>query len=512
MQSFGRSHRSFQKFPPNYILLFTDLGGERRFSATIARRLASLGALCKGDRNAADGGSQLSRYSFESSLGRGALDLLYGRILRGQKIPDLESPIKTLKDMGILNKDNEINDRDRLNVPRFLNRILSLDCNRQNAIFNYYADLFDQCVAFSKASGTYDDGIQDIRALSVRLANEPVTVYVDPTTKAETLHYTLAIETRSANVTVERVTEIQQQHEGTFYQQTNGKVVLLTKSSQHTNHESGETYQTYAVTKPEEERAYYVNEQEIRRYKKVSKPKALAWWRFHCQNLPETRTDELHLIAGAVLPLWQKLKTSQDAHLKVVRVTTAENERIVGVKIPGNRVQQVLRALGIATTISDPGEIHHAVLKNDDQIALAEGLSLSRSRIYGTNYVELKGVLSHKFNEMRELGLLNMRIDYRHRFVLPGDEAAAITSLKALLQKYPVDLPETEPSSSAVPLPTSQLRGLTQASTTNIFELILPPPPRLDSPVEFTVAESTPTATNALFNNDLQLSLWEMAA
>jgi hypothetical protein len=77
MQSFGRTHRSFQKYPPKYILLSTNLGGERRFSATIARRLESLGALCKGDRKAADGGTQLSRYSFESSLGRGSLNLLY---------------------------------------------------------------------------------------------------------------------------------------------------------------------------------------------------------------------------------------------------------------------------------------------------------------------------------------------------------------------------------------------------------------------------------------------------
>ena len=42
-----------------------ELGGEKRFSSTIARRLGSLGALTKGDRGAADSGD-LAKYNFET--------------------------------------------------------------------------------------------------------------------------------------------------------------------------------------------------------------------------------------------------------------------------------------------------------------------------------------------------------------------------------------------------------------------------------------------------------------
>lgn len=475
MQSFGRTHRSFQRYPPKYILLSTNLGGERRFSATIARRLESLGALCKGDRKAADGGTQLSRYTFESSLGRGTLNLLYRRIFDGAVIPGLDNPMDALSDMGLLNEDGEINTRDRYHIPRFLNRLLSLDCDRQNALFAYYANLFDQCVAHAKASGTFDEGVQDIKALSITLAREPELVYVDDTTNAETLHYTLSVETRSTRVTPEHAASLLATSVGAFYRQTNGNIILATKSGNHTDPESGNSYETYAVTKPEEARAYYLNEKELAKYQKVQLDSAIAWWTLYCQTIPETTIKELHLIAGAVLPLWQRLKTTQDAQLKVVRVVTEDNQRIVGVMIPANRVQQILRALGIASNITDPAEIIDAILTNDDQIALVEGLSLSRSKIYGTQYVELRGVTSHKFTQLREIGLLNMSIEFRQRFFLPADNPdKALDILKQLLIRYPIVTPEVT-TPQEVPLPTTEFRALAQAQSTDIFDLLQTP-------------------------------------
>lgn len=72
IQQLGRTHRSNEAHPPRYLLASTTLGGERRFAAAVARRLASLGALTRGDRRAASG-LDVAADNLDTPLGRAAL-------------------------------------------------------------------------------------------------------------------------------------------------------------------------------------------------------------------------------------------------------------------------------------------------------------------------------------------------------------------------------------------------------------------------------------------------------
>ena len=61
--------------PPRYSFLISELAGEQRFASVVARRLECMGALTHGDRRSGEKQQDLSRFNFDTALGKKALDL-----------------------------------------------------------------------------------------------------------------------------------------------------------------------------------------------------------------------------------------------------------------------------------------------------------------------------------------------------------------------------------------------------------------------------------------------------
>ena len=164
--------------------------------------------------------------------------------MKGENVPGLDNPRQTLRDIGLLVRDRDggenIRKEDEYNVPRFLNRVLALEVDQQNALFDYFADLFDQTVRYAKANGTFDEGVTDIKALAVRVAVPPSVVHTDEITKAQTTHYTLEVDVPSRAVSFEEAEEARQRKTGAFLRhRKNGHFVLAVESGRHTDPATG---------------------------------------------------------------------------------------------------------------------------------------------------------------------------------------------------------------------------------------------------------------------------------
>jgi len=454
MQCFGRTHRSDQAVPPEYVLLSTELGGEKRFSSTIARRLGSLGALTKGDRGAADN-ADWARYNFETEEGRAALALMFRLIQNGVHVHDLPNPKQALRDIGLLvmrDGAEVVRKEDERNVPRFLNRILALPVEEQNALFNYFADLFDQTVRHAKANGTFDEGVTDIQALAIRIAKAQL-VHLDQVTGAETVLYTLEVERPRERVTFADADRIRKENRGAFLQHhKNGSFILALPSGRHTDPKDGRTYATLSIWKPEGARRRYVHDQELNAsYRPVTPERVQCWWEREYTRAPQVETAEVRIIAGAIIPLWQRLKTKGDAKLRVVRVSTVDGQRIVGVEIPRSRVGAVLRSLGLGRLAADPETIFQGVLHEGDEIELACDLKLKQSNVHGEPALEVVCHQPHKFKELRDLGLVNEQIQWKQRFFVPTEEAKGIPILTDLLGRYPALADESAAEAAVLP-------------------------------------------------------------
>lgn len=509
IQMFGRGHRTDQAHPPVYNLVSTELGGEVRFSSTIARRLGSLGALTKGDRGAVD--NELAKYNFETIYGKAALKLLFkrivsagvsdeGEIVEQVEVPGLDDPRQTLRDMGLLVENSDgvecVRDEDRDNVPRFLNRVLALDVDRQNSIFNYFSTLFDEVIAHAKSTGTFDEGVQDIHAVAIRVSRPPTVVHTDHITGATTSHFTLEIEVPTDIVPFDELLKRWQGRDYSFYEhKETGLFIACTPSSRHTD-PNGNTHRFFAVTRPNGWRMDYMAEEMLTDKYRVCHPeRAREWWQMMVALLPDTEKYTQHIISGAIISMWERIQGKDGDPLQVVRVTTDSGERIVGIAIHASRITKVLDLLGVHHDLSSTPEIFRSVLEEGARVELIGDLALKRSTINQENRIELVGAHPFRFRELRAMGLIQEIIKHRQRFFIPTIEDAGCDILTRLFERYP-PLDQKQKAEGAEAAEQEEAAEPLMLSTTlNVFDLN----DLIRNPAEIAASSATTHADDTLF-------------
>ncbi|MCO5559785.1 hypothetical protein L7F22_013389 [Adiantum nelumboides] len=401
IQQFGRTHRSNQACAPEYRLLFTNLGGERRFASIVAKRLETLGALTQGDRRA---GPSLNAYNYDSVYGKKALALIYRSIMEQCEAPVLPPGCSmdgdwlprdffkfaraALLAVGIIRDavfgDNpekdygkpsgRIPEADTHDVARFLNRLLGLPPDVQNRLFEYFVSIFDLLLSDARREGQFDCGIVDIKAHSIELQEKPKIVHVDPMSGAST---TLSILKVDRGLTWEAAVKILEQNDtekkpnNGFYESKRewlGRAHYLLATFWP---KSGSG--VYRIFRPASGEALreMPEEELLNKYSKLtSLEMAEKKWQEEyniteeqCMHGPKCkvgsactvgrRVQEMFILGGLILPVWgtvEKALSKQERvshrRLRVVWLeTSSDNQRIVGLHIPNPAVNAVLSGL-----------------------------------------------------------------------------------------------------------------------------------------------------------------------
>lgn len=206
VQQLGRTHRSNQSSAPEYVLVVSDVAGENRFAASVSKRLASMGALTKGDRKASTGIS-LSQFNFDTRFGKVALEKTYSAIVGNRydgsstrhSQPEVLPPGKTKQEFfadvreWVEALEMHEKDADYSNVPKFLNRLLGLPLSLQNPLFSYFTQNLREVLIVFKKQNKFDRGIEPIGGLYETLSlapGKPVrTVLTDPALGLSTKYY-----------------------------------------------------------------------------------------------------------------------------------------------------------------------------------------------------------------------------------------------------------------------------------------------------------------------------------
>ncbi len=200
IQGLGRTHRTNQAQPPLFRPISTNVKAEKRFLSTIARRLDTLGAITRGQRQTGGQGLFRPEDNLESHYARDALRQLYLLLVRGKvegcSLERFEAAtgLKLMDSNGI---------KDELPaITTFLNRLLALTIELQGILFTAFEQLLTARIEGAIASGTYDAGLETLRAESFTVTDRQV-IYTHPRTGAETSLLTITERKRNRPVTLD---------------------------------------------------------------------------------------------------------------------------------------------------------------------------------------------------------------------------------------------------------------------------------------------------------------------
>ncbi|RLC88358.1 MAG: hypothetical protein DRJ03_02895, partial [Chloroflexi bacterium] len=436
VQGLGRTHRSNQKQPPKYTLPTTNLKGQKRFLSSIARRLEQLGALTKGQRQTGNQGIFSERDNLESEYAKDALRRLFIDLNRG-RVEGIS--LSEFEQQSGLKLTDEETGRLKENLPQvtqFLNRILSMEIDVQNTVFDAFSQRIDDVLAAHAKAGTLDVGLETLVADSVVKENE-VQVYKDENSGAETKYVRLTVKTPAPRLDFR--TSGQYAKQGYYRNKISGKTWAVTRRMV-TNRKTGQVVETMALTSPTYRKQNIpVADFSMEKWEHLSPESAKKAWRESLEGAPKTITEKQHLITGALLPIWDKLS----GHPRIMRVQTDSGERMIGRLIPEEELDDVLGSLGVdatgaKTTIDmSPDDIFSSVFDNGDTVRLADGTRIERRRVSGDDRIEVKGMDPAKFSSFERYGMFSERINWQTRYFIPATKDGIIV-IEKLTARNPV--------------------------------------------------------------------------
>ncbi len=184
IQGLGRTNRTAQAQPPLFRPIATDVAAEKRFLSTIARRLDTLGAITRGQRQTGGQGLFRPEDNLESPYARAALRQLYTLLYAGKVEGCSLQRFEAATGLALTDRDGSL--REELpSTAQFLNRLLALTIGLQNTLFEAFEALLRAKIEGAIASGTYDRGVETVVADSLRIVDRR-TIYSHAGTGAET--------------------------------------------------------------------------------------------------------------------------------------------------------------------------------------------------------------------------------------------------------------------------------------------------------------------------------------
>ncbi len=428
IQGLGRTNRTNQAQPPLFRPIATDVKAEKRFLSTIARRLDTLGAITKGQRQTGGQGLFRAEDNLESAYARDALRQLYVLLFSG-KVEGC--PLQAFEDATGLRLADGNGLRDELPpITTFLNRLLALTIDLQNILFTVFERLLATRIEGAVASGTYDVGLETLNAESF-VVTERRTIYTHPATAAETRLLTITRRERNRPTTIDEAFDRAADPRAVFLvnAQSHRAAVQVPAPSQMLD--DGEVERRVRLIRPMERTGLALNVMAQTHWREADRETFARTWQAELAEIPDFTDSEVHVVTGLLLPIWKRLPNESS---RVYRLQTDDGERIIGRRVSKTWVAQATE--GDTPTLA-PAEAWSAVMDDRTCLQLQDGLQLRRVRVMNDHRLELSGFTDGMVERLKTLGLMSEIISWKLRLFVPTGAAGPII-LGTLMAQHPL--------------------------------------------------------------------------
>ena len=429
IQGLGRTHRTNQAQPPLFRPVSTNVKAEKRFLSTIARRLDTLGAITRGQRQTGGQGLFRPEDNLESHYARDALRQLYLLLVRG-KVEGCSLDAFEAATGLKLTDANGI--RDELPpITTFLNRMLALTIDLQGVLFTAFEGLLNARIEGAIASGTYDMGLETLRAESFLVADRQ-TIYTHPGTGAETRLLTIQERKRNRPLPLDlALARLSERGARLLVNSRSGRAAVRV-SAPAVMLDDGDVEYRVRLVRPTEAPNVPVRMIAESHWEEADEHAFTAAWTAELAEVPEFTDSTIHMVSGLLLPIWKRLPNEST---RVYRLQTDDGERVVGRKVSPAWAANAVTTGSLSLTAEDA---FAALVDGRTVIDLDEGLQLRRVRVMGAHRIELSGFTDTMRERLSAYGLFHEIISWKLRMFVPTD-ARGVAVLAKLLNRWSVE-------------------------------------------------------------------------
>lgn len=437
IQGLGRTNRSNQAHKPEYVLVTTDIPGQKRFLSTIARRLEQLGALSSGERKSQTQGLFSEDDNLEASYINDAVKDLFTNIFQ-DKYSDIPDAINLLEQLGFDPQKmfSLSGGKNKMpNVPQFLNRILSMKVAEQKKLFAHFEECIQARKEFAARNGTLDIRAENVRAQKINILQNHVIAknreYGTETRYVE-LELVQPIKARTFDNVLKKGNGNTE-----FYMTDKGDIVAaVPRKSSKTDIDTGETSQLYTLYYVSPKRTESVPEhilfnqgtRQQTHYTRLSEDEAHKIWEQQVNELPKTYIQKKHMLTGALLPVWKQLGSSAP---RIQRVVASDGQSFLGRIIPDSELKSTLSQLNFQYK----GETYTAEtllekLNTPGMIAtLTNNAKLKSVRVNGEKRIEIFNIDFYLMDALKRNGAIIEIINSEKRVFLPVGNTSILEDL-----------------------------------------------------------------------------------